>query len=430
MTYQGGFVPRPRRFKPKVILAVLLILLVLALALYLTFFQEEKEVIDTFSFCNMNSQKSYEVLRDLPVTNTKLVRDYGQYGDSLGLYEEEYRLNARDALDGKTLFMHNLCTGEEHIFMNNVNLDEKIMMSSLADGFYVIEVLEGLDRYTLLADQDIDMNFHSVSKNNYYKNVNLISKANLFDKDEWQLEHQFLLLSVSGKEENNQETDIILDPNGLYFEWDGSPNFGAQYGSFKEAYEMMDIAKGVKAILEEAGYRVALSRDDENARNINGTDGRLYHAYEAKAKYYINLRVLVSDYAYDEGVTIMYSHFSSNRFATILMKQLMQDTSLEASSWASDNNIDGVYRSGLVNNTFDYIALVREAGGRFTGAGEADPEYAELNSFAKGKNLGMNALVVEYGYLSDKNFYNQWLDEKEAVIQATAQGILKYLSLE
>ncbi|MDE8197662.1 hypothetical protein PT113_09285, partial [Erysipelothrix rhusiopathiae] len=41
------------------------------------------------------------------------------------------------------------------------------------------------------------------------------------------------------------------------------------------------------------------------------------------------------------------------------------------------------------------IDSIREAGGRFTGAGTMDETYRELNQFASESNKGMHSIVIE-----------------------------------
>ena len=125
---------------------------------------------------------------------------------------------------------------------------------------------------------------------------------------------------------------------------------------------------------------------------------------------------------------MIYSNFSSNRIATSNMKALNEQTSLKASNYSSGHNIDGVYRTQLVDN-LDLMNIIRETGGKFTGAG-INEDFKELNGFAKDIRKGMQTVVVEYGYLNDDETFATWKNEKEAIIEATYEGILSGLGIE
>ena len=39
----------------------------------------------------------------------------------------------------------------------------------------------------------------------------------------------------------------------------------------------------------------------------------------------------------------------------------------------------------------------------------------------------MQAVVIDYGFINDDHTYNTWVNQNEAIIKATAEGILKGL---
>ncbi len=63
------------------------------------------------------------------------------------------------------------------------------------------------------------------------------------------------------------------------------------------------------------------------------------------------------------------------------------------------------------------------------GAG-INEDFKELNGFAKDIRKGMQTVVVEYGYLNDDETFATWKNEKEAIIEATYEGILSGLGIE
>lgn len=125
---------------------------------------------------------------------------------------------------------------------------------------------------------------------------------------------------------------------------------------------------------------------------------------------------------------MIYSNFSSNRLASAIMKKITEQTSLVNSNFSSGNNMEGVYKTQLVDN-MDLMDIIRETGGKFTGAGLHE-DYAQLNTLGLNYRKGMQTVVVEYGYLNDLATFNTWQAEKEAIINATYEGILVGVGIE
>lgn len=432
MSYKGNYVPRSRRkLNYKTVVPFLLIVALGITALYLTTRKNEEDVVTGFTLCNLTPQQSYDLVAEQAYSDVLTIHDYAQYGESLGLYRETYQLGQRDYLDGKTIFLKNLCTGTESVYMMNVSLDEKLPIQDLEKGFYIMEVLDGLNRYRLVSDTVMDETFSTISRNGYTQTARLLANSALFDTDHFpQLDHNFVFLDVDSKPTPDDQVDIVLDPYGMYYEWDGSPNPGATYQGLVEADEMYDAAESIKAQLEAYGLKVAIIRGEDEVMNVHGVDGRLQRAYNYEAKYYIQLRFMVSGFETDKGTTLIYSSYASNRLSTYIMKQLVSDTTLVPSTFTSASNIEGVYRSSRIESMYDYNALLRESGGLLTGAGRYNETYQELNAFAKDIRRGMNTVVLEYGYMSDAAAYQTWINEKEAIINATAEGILKSLGMK
>lgn len=394
-------------------------------ALYYALQPRNKEEVNQFSICNLKYEESINLLNNLEKKEKILINDVGQYGNSLGFYHENYSLTQKDYMNGKTVFLRNLCTDEEIVLMNNSGLDEKVDMGSLKSGFYIAEVLDGLDRYYLDLANDFNGEFSSVTRNNYH---NKIDVYNINQKDGLDESQSYLVLEVNEVKSDEDKIDIIIDPNAFYSNWDGSGNIGNYSDDYNESEITYEIGEKIVQDLKDNGFRAELSRDNHTPINVHGIKGRLYNAYEKQASILVNLRV-IAESSSEGGVTSLYSSKASNKLATYITKSLVNGTSLSSSTWLSGENMEGVYASGVENN-LDTVHILRESGGRYTGSGIYDEDYIELNYFAKDKNIGINAVVVEYGDLLDSNFIKALNNEKNEIARSTAKGIIDYLNIE
>lgn len=82
------------------------------------------------------------------------------------------------------------------------------------------------------------------------------------------------------KEEENADPVIVLDAGH------GGDDPGAEYRDIQEKEINLDIAKKLQAILEERGYRVALTREDDSALSLKG---RVKFAVEEKAAAFVSI---------------------------------------------------------------------------------------------------------------------------------------------
>lgn len=435
MDYRGNYVPKKHgKLGYRIVVPFLLLLLAGCLMIY-TFYKPSQQEVDTsLNVCKMNHRETRSLITRLEKerseegTESLVFSDYGQYGETLGFYQNQYKPGTRDPFNGKTVFLNNVCSDEESTYLMGVDLDSKIPLEFLEDGFYEVELLSGLTRSRLVSEEKIDDTVYTISRNGRSKKIRIFANSALFDFEEHKILNENVLYLEVSSDDEHEKYDIAIDPSGLTLYNDGVTNYGNQYNGVVEADEMYDVALKLKEKLEAKGLRVLVLRDNETPINVFGEDGRIAKGYEADAKYYIQLNLLYSGYKSDVGATMIYSNFSSNRIATSIMKALNEQTSLKASNYSSGHNIDGVYRTQLVDN-LDLMNIIRETGGKFTGAG-INEDFKELNGFAKDIRKGMQTVVVEYGYLNDDETFATWKNEKEAIIEATYEGILSGLGIE
>ena len=68
-------------------------------------------------------------------------------------------------------------------------------------------------------------------------------------------------------------------------------------------------------------------------------------------------------------------------------------------------------------------------GAQFTGAGRVD-EFATIHEPYKDHKKGMQVVSIDYGFINDDATYDAWINQNQAIIEATASGILKRLGID
>ncbi len=388
-------------------------------------FTDQNTEVPTYSICNLSENETRSLLKKREYPQTKIMKDYGLYGESLGLYAEAYNVLENDFFTGKTFFLTNLCHDEEAAYMMDQELDRKLPLTELENGFYELEVLDGLERYHLESEKTIKESFYTVSRSGYVKKATLHANKNLFKDEEGESlqPKNIVYLEIEEVARPEDHYDIALDPARLVELWEGFVDYGSNRDHLVEANAMYDFAEDVKSGLEDYGLKVGIVRSKDEPKDVNDEKGRIARAYQMKAKYYFHFAFPSSNFEHDQGVTVLYSSHSSNYPSTVMMKTLKENTSIQASHWTGPDDIDGVYPSSL-DDGLDRRNEIRESGAKFTGAG-----LSGYNDFAKNLRQGMQAIVIEYGYMSSDHDFKTWTTEYEAIVDATVKGIVKFLKI-
>jgi len=439
MRLNPNYVPKERKLNKKILLP-LVVLLMVGSVFGFKFFQNMNDKEDTgFKFCNFSSKETADILKNRQesvYSNSKFLKasDYNVYGETLKFYHEPFSMNDMDVFIGNTVFLNNLCglsVDDKVPFLLSHDADIGIQLSNLQDGFYELEILKDFDFHLLEYDGNIDETFTSIKRNGEIKQVRILSDIDLYNKnfDTPLIKKQMLFLEVSTVTDNDVY-DIVLDPSALNYHDNGMINYGHFSGDTLEADEMYRIAEKIKTYLERYGLRVYLTRDSKNAIDYFGEKGRLSDAYDSKAKYYIHLRFESSGHHMDRGLSVFYSNQTSNRFASNVAKQILNQTSLTPSPYEDGVNMAGVYQtSKIIGTNYDYNNMIRETGGRITGAGQYDIFY-DLMAPHRDSKIGMHAIDILYGYMTDASDYKAWTEELDEIVEATAKGILIQLGIE
>ena len=438
MVYQPRVVPRRRsKLKWRVIIPSFILIVLSGYILFNLLFPKEL-LIDTPSFviCDYSYTKTQSVLNELVYEDKIELKDYLFYGETLNIYNNIYDINQADYFIGKTIKLRNICDNSEWVYMLGKNADEQIPLENLPNGFYELFVVDSLKEKRLITSSELYDEFYTVRRNGLNKKIDLISDKDLLKDKEDSLpimDENYFFIQVTDQtleNDNSEVYDVYLDAAHNT----ESYNFvdkGRTVNNLVEANELYRITLAVKEKLEEKGLKVLLARENEDSViNQYGIDGRLYKAYQADVKHYIEFNLNFTTNEETRGSRIIYSSYSSNKFATALFKSFISTPGLVPYGRQTSTNIAGVVASSRYNN-LDSYPVIREAGGRILSAGTISDLAIEQNSeFNKDERKGIQSVSLEVFFISSPLDVNVYQNEFDQMVNNIVNGYLKYLGME
>ena len=426
-------VPKRTRKLNKKVAIPLLVLMVLILYVVGSFlFASDEEPIDLKTICNFTHQQSRELFYEKEFEHTLEMNDYFAYGETLNLFNQEYNLFEPDLFVGKTMILINLCDESERVYMVERNVDGQLPIEDLPVGFYEVYVMHNLSRHRLFSNGQIDESFTSIRRNENTKNVRVIADAYLLENDrlgQRTFNRNYVFLEVSNTTLDDDVIDIIIDP-GHYTADPGWLELGLQANDLVEAQENHKMALALKEEFEKHGLKVMLTRGEEEIVNTYDIDGRLHRAYNAQAKYYIEVQMVGNNSPEVFGTQIVYSSYTSPRLPSAVFRHLIENTHLQSTGVMGAGNIPGVVPSGRANG-YDGRMVIREAGGKALAAATFSEKAQEENSsFALNNKRGVQALTIEYIYITHPESAALWVDHYQEYAKHTVDGFMNYFNIE
>ena len=438
MVYQPRVVPRRRRrLNWRVIIPSFILVLLVGYILFNLLFPKDL-LIDTPSFvvCDYSYTKTQSILNELQYEEKIELKDYLFYGETLNIFNATYDINQADYFIGKTIKLRNICDSSEWVYMLGKNVDEQIPLENLPDGFYEIFVVDSLKEKRLVTSGELYDEFYTVRRNGLSKKIDLVADKDLLKEKDDSLpimedNYFFLNISTQSDEQDNPEIyDVYLDAahNTISYNY---VDKGRTVNNLVEADELYKVAVAVKGKLEAKGLRVLLSRENEDTViNQYGIEGRLNRAYKAQVKHYIELNLNFTTNEDTRGSRVIYSSYSSNRFATALFKSYISTPGLVPYGRQTSTNIAGVLSSSRTNN-LDSYPVIREAGGRILSAGTISELAIEQNSeFNSNERKGIQSVSLELFFISNPLDVNVYQSDFDTIVNNIANGYLKYLGME
>ena len=231
--------------------------------------------------------------------------------------------------------------------------------------------------------------------------------------------------------------DIVLDAGH------GGRDTGAVAEGLTEAELTLSYAKEVKALLEEEGYKVFLTRDGSEDKDADlafamyDEDGRVNTACRSRAKLALSIHFNSLEEASVSGTEVYCSALGNTDTAALLADSIVSRTGASYSTKKSQRRRDGVYSrtytseelpagggTELRNENTDYYFMIRELGGIWTHA------YVDGSSEKYGENLfrndnaGLESCLLEIGYLSNPEERQRLVGDREAYARAIAEGVV------
>ncbi len=337
------------------------------------------------------------------------------------------------------------------------NNEEEIILKTLTDGFSTSDYINDginleklrLGKYILLLHDTINNKYYNLINNTEYHNnkyytMTKESKNNLITFNEETFNNiNYWTIEIKEEKLPDDVYDIVIDPGH------GGVDTGATNGKYYESTYTLDYAKTLKEVLEQAGLKVKLTREENVKIDHYGEGSRTGIPYETKAKLMLSIHLNSSNSKKISGVEIYRAYEDNNTFATILANNIVNNANTIYSTNPIDKVIDGVYMRTYsesdkralakeaiqlnyepytVPDNATYYYFIRETGGIMTKAFSdgRNPKYKE--NLYRNLNQGVEAYLCELAYISNTNDIKNIINNKDGYIEALKLSVLSYVN--
>jgi N-acetylmuramoyl-L-alanine amidase len=357
---------------------------------------------------------------------------------------ESAKLYITDGLEfEKTYRLNNSFDENKMNFYAEENINTGIILDHLECGEYYMLL-------RLKLNNSIDPRYYSLRKHSNFKNIEYYTmtkdgknkKIEISYEEKTYKDNNYDILKLIVTEVTLPEDvfDIVIDAGH------GGMDSGENLNGVTESDLMLEYAKVLKNKLEEKGYKVKLTRDDNNTdiythTNMYDSNGRISIACESKAKLMISLHI--NDGGQSNTGFEIYSPTKVNLdFAKSLAKSIDEKVSITYSNNSRFKKEEGVYvRSYTKREILDlevsaknkgyepypitvltpYHYTIREVGGIATEAYVDGRNTAYNRNEYYNSNQGIECYQLELGYI--KNDLEIITNEKENYINAITDAI-------
>ena len=404
----------------------------------------------SFSASNVRIDKIFQNVESRNVIVTKLYT----YGRSLGFegklsnIEKDNFENARlIVVDGNGFEQSAKLNGYFEngylILKSNDKINNTILIDKLENNDYYVYIRLKLNNsaepryYSLENETSIDeLTYFTITQDG----LNRKMTATFKEEEVKNRTYKYLTFSLENSILPDDTYDIVIDAGH------GGKDRGEFSNGVSEANLTLEYAKMLKEALEAKGYKVAMTRTDENNdtytyNNMYGQNGRIGLACQTHAKLMISLHVN-SGFIALNGAEVYCPCNSDITFAKDLANKIVEKTSIEYSSNNTNKVANGVYVEGYTEKNIKELAesaknkgyepyaittdttykyTIREVGGLATNAyvDGRNPAY-EKNPYYNSPS-GIECYQLELGYI--KTDLDKLLSEKAAYVEAISEAI-------
>ena len=331
---------------------------------------------------------------------------------------------------------------EENTFKTNQYINDGINLEKLKTGNYLMLLCEDKEE----TENSERLCYHLTNKTEYHDNkyytITKNNKNNLITFNEKTYE-TFNYWDIDIKETKLPEDvyDFVIDPGH------GGVDSGAVNGKYRESSFNLDIAKTLKEVLVEEGYKVKLTRDTDKQIENYGENSRTGIPYEVKAKLMYSVHLNSSNYRGQNGVEVYYAYEDKNTYPKEIADNIVKYSKTSYSNNPQNKVLNGTYmrvyskeniqalkneakREGYEPYNFTnhetYYFFIRETGGIMTHAFSDGRNKKYKENIYRNYNQGVEAYLLELGYISNNNDVKNIINNKDGYIKAMKESILKY----
>lgn len=335
------------------------------------------------------------------------------------------------------------------VFSTSENLNSGVALDLMAEGSYTAllyaKYTDGTGERFTLSDasgmQPVD--YYTLTKNGKNHEVTL-SFAN--DTASGQ---QYLAYEKKEAVLPPDVFDIVIDPGH------GGKDTGASNDIVTEKEMTLMYAQGIAAKLTEKGYKVLITRDGSEgddkdmAYSMYDPDGRVNITCASKAKFCLSIHFNSNAEVTKGGFEIYCSGKDNPALASQIADTVVANAGATYSNQKSYKVAEGVYVKtyteeqirdldekavknnfepyGTITTETDYLFMIRETGGTFTGAyiDGRNPYYGE--NLYRNSNSVPESYLLEVAYLSVPSDFENAYQNADAYEQAIADALLSWI---
>ncbi len=300
--------------------------------------------------------------------------------------------------------------------------------------------------------KDITRYFSVSNKTDYddlvYYTLSKDGKNNRIDI-EWNTYDECPTLRFTVKEEKLPDDvyDVTIDPGhgGIDVGAIGSLD-GIEY---HESNLNLKVSLALKKILEERGYKVAITRTEDENIEIYDSGGSAVLANETKSKFNFAIHHNSFDYQTDElnGLEVYVASDIEFDFANLLIENILSETGTQISPKEIYQTAPGIYQRYFSEDdiledevqpsnkttSMIYYYNIRELGGISTHSTN-DGRYKDINGYPANPynkaNVTTEPYLLELGYVNNENNLRNIIGNEDKYALGIANALKKYLETE
>lgn len=328
----------------------------------------------------------------------------------------------------------------DDVVSTNKYINQGILLDDIPLGDYLILLKvsnkEEIAYYNLINKSEYqELEYYTLTQNN--KNNKIIINSDIYK------EYSYMYLEVEENTLPDNVYDIVIDPGH------GGDDPGAVNGEYHEDDLNLEYALMLKDALTDLGLKVKMTREESISLKTYGHGSRTAIPYEVKAKLMLSLHLNSTNvYNGEGGVEVYTASGVDYSFAKLIANNIVEETSTIYSKSSynqvedgvytrvyTDNDWKDIYETAIKNNwtpyeikdNTTYYYFIRETGGIVTKAfaDGRNPKY-EANPYYNA-NYGVEAYLLELGYISNSKNLKILLNEKEEYVKAIKNSVLAYV---